>query len=206
MSDDLVPDYNQPQSRDAMPRPYVTPEMRSKEVRSTNGEVSYVDEVWVKVMAPGGKDVLEKLADDWLAGLKAHGEAGRIPSHWHGEYKTALASFKAGEELPLQGTPIKTWTALTPGQRKAVLGANILIVEDLAGATDEAKIRIGMGAEALVTTAKAWVKEQAGPGAMAAQLAALTARLTDLETANQELRDSNTALSALVPKAPAKEK
>jgi hypothetical protein len=164
----ISPDYNQnPQQ---MPRPYVRFEMRPVERRDAKGVPVWVDVVWARVVPPGGKDVLEKLADDWINGLQQMADDGRVPPQWPQEYRQALEAWKRGEELPVTGTPIKLWPGVSPAQRAAVLAAGILTVEDLAQANDEAKTRIGMGAQALVESAKAWVKDATGPGALAKQL------------------------------------
>lgn len=198
MNADLPPDYQADSSK--MPRPYVTFEMRPQETRDAEGKVTYTDVAWAKVMAPGTRDVLEKKADDWVAGLRQHADGGRIPSTWPDEYANALKSFIKGEELPVHGTPIRTWPPLTPAQRKAVLGANVLTVEDLANANDEMKTRIGMGANNLVQIAQTWVKDAAGPGALAAKLDAALVAQAESDRRYDELKKAFDELAARVPK------
>jgi hypothetical protein len=199
MQFDAPPDYLTDPEK--MPVPYVTFEMQAAEVRDAEGKVTHKDEVWVTVMAPGTKDTVVRKAEDWLAGLHQSAAAGRIPRHWPKAYSEAFAAFQKGEELPLHGHPIKVWSALTPAQRKAVLAANVLVVEDLAKANDEMRQRIGMGAESLITMAKRWVEESSGPGATANRLMAAEAENARLKSQLAELADAVKMLQAQVPGA-----
>lgn len=176
------------------PRPYVAPYLKP-----VMREGQLVDELWVKVTAIGGKDTLDKRAEEWVKSLIDHAHAGRIPATWPKEFRDALEQWREGEELPTKGTPIKTWPALSPSQRDAVLNAKIRTVEELAGANDEAKGRIGMGCENLVLMAKRWVEEAAGPGAMASQIASLAGDKARLELEVERLSAKVEELEALLP-------
>lgn len=175
-------------------RPYVVPYLRP-----TSKDGKLVDELWVKVTAIGGKDTLDKKAEDWINGLVANAEAGRIPASWPRDFRNALEEWREGEELPVQGTPIKSWPALSPAQREALLGWKVRTVEELALANDELKQRIGMGAEHLVQMAKRWVEEAAGPGAMAKEIAALAGDKARLEQELVRAMAKIKELEALVP-------
>lgn len=176
------------------PRPYVAPYLKvvQKEGRT-------VDELWVKVTAIGGKDTLDKRAEDWIKSLIDHAHAGRIPPTWPKDFRDALEQWREGEELPTKGTPIKSWPPLTPSQRDLILAAKIRTVEELAGANDEAKGRIGMGCENLVLMAKRWLDEASGPGAMAAQIATLAGDKARLELEVERLAAKVKELEALIP-------
>lgn len=195
MSDiNVPPDYNANPSQ--MPRPYVQFFLRATERRDEFGNSTFTDEPWVKITAQGGKDVVEKIATEWLENMKSHAHAGRIPIEWPGQYAEALKHWLIGEEIPLHGTAIKTWTALSPGQREAILQAKLLTVEDLAQANDEALTRIGMGGIGLREMARKWVAEASGPGAMARELAAIKISLEALTAQNHQLLSDNAALRA----------
>lgn len=196
---DVPPDYISDPSK--MPRPYVRFETRETEYRDPDGVAQYKDVVWVLVTPPGSKDVLEKPADDWIASLRSNAKERRIPHTWPEEYAKALESFRAGEELPAHGTPIKTWAALSKSQIKAVINANILTIEDLAAANDEGKSRIGMGGVSLVQMAQRWLEERKGPGAMLQQLQAMQVKNTELSGQVAELLKSVAELRAQVPGA-----
>jgi hypothetical protein len=165
-------------------RPYVKFELRSTEDRtqtSPDGTCQMIDVAWVIVRAPGSKDSLEKTAVDWLNQLKSYAKDGRVPPSWHGEYAHAFALWQKGEEIPVNGTPIKTWPPLTPSQRKNILSAGILTIEDLALANDEVRGQIGMGGHGLVQMAQKWLKESKESGATAKALAAALVSVESLE-------------------------
>lgn len=196
---DVPPDYVANPS--LMPRPYVRFEMRETEFRQKDGTVEYRDIPWALVMPPGSRDVMEKPAEDWIKSLQVSADAQRIPPTWPKEYTEALTRFRAGEELPVVGTPIKTWAALSKSQIKAITSANIFTIEDLAKANDETKGNIGMGAVRLVQMAQHWLEEKDGPGAMAQKLAALATQNEELQTRLKELTEAVTSLKEQVPGA-----
>lgn len=185
-------------------RPYVRFEMRSQEDRtkkSPDGVSHMVDVAYAIVRASGAKDSLEKVAEEWLAQLETYARDGRIPSHWPAEYRSAFVSWKNGEELPPNGTPIKSWPPLTPAQRQNILRAEILTVEDLATANEEARGRIGMGSLGLKDMAVKWLAEAGSQGAMAKELADVRIQVEDLMRTVQEQAET---IKALTPKTPAK--
>lgn len=166
-------------------RPYVQFEMRPTEDRtqvSPDGISTYVDKAWAIVRAPGSKDSLEKLADEWIAGLRAYAKDGRVPREWPTEYAQALEKWKKGEEIPLHGTPIKSWPPLSPAQRKNVLTAGILTVEDLAAANDEMRGLIGMGGHAVHQMAVRWLAESKDQGATAVALKDAMVLMAEMKT------------------------
>lgn len=154
-------------------RPYVQFEMRAMEDRTqtrSDGTATMVDKAWAIVRAPGAKDSLEKLADEWLSQLRVYAKDGRVPSEWPHQYTAAFEAWKKGEELPPEGTPIKTWPPLSPAQRKNILTAGILTVEDLAVANDEVRGLIGMGGHAMQQMAAKWLGEAQNHGSTAVEL------------------------------------
>jgi hypothetical protein len=195
---DVPPDYQTNPSQ--MPRPYVRFVMRSTQHRDNEGVLSFKDVVWAIVTAAGGKDSLEKVAVDWIQGLEDMAASGRVPAEWPSEYHRALAAFMTGQEIPVHGTPIKSWPPLTPAQREAVLHANCLTVEDLAAANDEMKGRIGMGSLNLVDLAKKWLAEASGPGVLAARIDVLTEQLAGISLRNQTLEGLVKEMTGLIPK------
>lgn len=194
MSDfNVPPDYTaNPQQ---MPRPFVRFVLRATEKRDEHGRSSFIDEPWVQVTAMGGKDTLEKLAKDWIENLEAHAHAERIPPEWPRQYREALRLWQEGQEIPANGTPIRTWSALTPGQVEAITRARILTVEDLSLANEDALSQIGMGAVGLRDMARKWVDEAKGPGAMARELSALKLQTAEMKTLVDKLSADNKALT-----------
>lgn len=122
----------------------------------------------------------------------------RIPAKWVQMYKDAYAAWQKGEEIPLNGTPIKGWQLLSPAQQEAVIRANVLTVEDLAQINGESSTRIGMGAIGLRDKAAAWLKAAGGTGKLASEMAAVQAQNRALTAANEKLSEDLKALAAQV--------
>lgn len=183
MSGGIGVDYTLEDNLAQMPRPYVQFIMDPQEKRDAEGKVSVVDVIMVKVTAQGSKDTLYKPALDWFETLDQNAQNDRIPQNWPSLYREAYEKFKKGEELPVDGYPIKNWPGCTPAQRKTILGMGILTVEDLAKANDQVQTALGMAGGLLVRSAKAWVEQNQGGAAMAG-------RLRDLEGQNQLLQSS----------------
>jgi hypothetical protein len=134
----------------------------------------------------GSKDRIPREVNDWFKTLDQQAREERIPKEWPTQYRAAYEAWKRGEEIPLQGTPVKGWAVLSPAQQANVISANVLTVEDLAQINDEGIKRIGMGALELRDKAIAWLKSAAGHGVATQENAALHARIRQLE-ANTEV-------------------
>ncbi len=79
-----------------------------------------------------------------------------------------------GDELPLEGTPVKTWAAITREQVIRLLAVNIRTVEELAETPDSALMTmIGLDGRNLRDTAKAFIAEGRNAGGAAVKIAAL---------------------------------
>lgn len=166
------------------PRPYVIFEMRAVEDRSktsTDGVTHTVDTPWAIIRAAGSKDTLEKPAKEWLAGLRDYARNDRIPREWPAQYEEAFRLWETGQEIPVEGTAIKSWPPLSPAQRKNLLALGVLTIESLATANDEIMNRIGMGAVTLRQLAKNWIQESQSKGSMAQTLEAAMVKLAEME-------------------------
>ena len=185
------------------PRPYVmfiTRAIEDRTVPATDGVTQMRDVHIAVVKAPGAKDVLEKVAEDWLQQLEAYAKDGRIPPEWPSEYRHAYKLWKAGEEVPVLGTAIKTWPPLTPAQRLNIISAGVLTVEDLAAANDEIKARIGMGANNIVRMAVKWLEESVDKGATAKALNDAMVQIDEMKTLIQAQGEALARLGTETPK------
>ena len=185
------------------PRPVVSFELRPVEDRSTtspDGVSQMKDVAYAIVRAPGSKDALEKLAVDWLAQLKIYAKEGRVPPQWPNEYAEAFRLWSAGEEVPVNGTGIKSWPPLTPAQRKNILATGILTVEDLSNANDEIRTRIGMGAHGLQQLAQKWLAESKDTGVLAKSLEVALVKLESMKELVKTQTEALAELRALVEK------
>lgn len=186
-----APEYN---PTAPMPRPYFEFSQRAMEDRNASveaGHMLYKEIDFVTLRAPGNKDSTEKAVSDWLEDLKHKAKQGMIPVEWPSQYAEAYRQWKAGNEIPLNGTPIKTWPVATPGQVKNLLAINILTVEDLAQANENTISRLGLGGVALRDLAKNYLKAGTEKGKQAQEM-------TALQVANKELLAKVEQLTAQV--------
>lgn len=188
---------------------YVTFEIRAVEDRNAtikNGYYSTRDVEFALVTPPYSKDCIEMECGVWLKKNDDDERNGRIPAKWRDAWKAAYTAWKSGQELPLDGYPIKGWGVLSPSQQQNLLAVGIKTVQDLARANDEGLRRIGMGAVDLKNRATAWLKAEAGPGKLAQENAALKVKVDDQAEQIKQLAETVDELKALLPKRVDREK
>jgi hypothetical protein len=139
------------------------------------------------IMQHGSKDVTEKNADEWLAHLAAQAREGRYRTEWLAMFKLQYEEWQKGNELPREGTPVKTWAALNREQAIRLTAMGITTVEDLAAMPDNGLGNIGMDGRYLRDLAKNYMAS----GAKGVDVK----RLTDLEQQNREQADTIKQLS-----------
>jgi hypothetical protein len=155
--------------------PYVEFEQRAVEDRQKTietGGYTARDVDFAIIRAIGAKDAVEKPAVEWLAHLKQLEQLGDWPREWVKFFHEQYAEWKAGHEITPNGTHVKNWGSVSPAEVATLIAAKILTVEDVAGATEEALQRIGMGARSLKQRAQAWMDSRAN-GKSAEELALL---------------------------------
>lgn len=159
------------------------------------GGLYYEDRDFVLIMPRGGKDVVKKEVKDWFDVIDMQLRMERLDPEWHRQYKGAYAQWKAGMEMPVNGTPLVMWPLLTPAEVKMLKELRMQTVEDVAAANEEALKRMGMGARGLKTKAQDWIKASTDTAplverlnALAVSQEAMTKRLADVEEENKALR------------------
>lgn len=160
-----------------------------------NGNYTEKNVDMVIITPIGSKDEIPMFVADWLTQLETHVREERIPRKWRDQYKEAYEAWKKGQEIPLNGTPIKGWSLLSPAQQNNIIAANIRTVEDLATANGEALQRIGMGGQELKQRAEAWLKAAAGAGVLVQENTLLRAKVKQLEHDNAGLLARNQELA-----------
>lgn len=172
--------------------PYVRFERKAIENQAASIEAGHyvaVDIDFVHVTPPGSKDIWTTKATNWMDQLKADVNQGRVPSEWVDKYSAAYQAWKNGQELPLEGTPIRGWGVISPAQQENLTRLNILTVEVLAAMNDEGLRRIGMGAIDLKHKADAWLKQISKAGKPTLEMAALKKENAELKI-NQSVMES----------------
>lgn len=177
--------------------PYITFEVVAEEDRAASIEKGHYvakDVVYAIVTPQGSKDRIPRQVDDWFANLREQVRQGRFPQEWLRNFQEQYNAWKSGREIPLHGSPVANWPAASPAQVRALQAANLLTVEDLAAANEEALHRLGMGGRALKQRAVEWLAAAAGTGKIAEEVAALKQQNADLLAAHERLMAQNAEL------------
>ena len=151
----------------------------------------------------GSRDCVERKVSEWFAYLEEQVKGGRFPREWLEGFKHKYKHWKETQELPVEGTPIKTWNALSPAQCKMLLDLNIRTVEDLAAGNEELISRMGMGGRQLRERAATWLATAKNVGRSSEQLAAAVRRAEDAEARIKQLEEAVGLLKAQIPAQPA---
>lgn len=144
----------------------------------------------------GSKDVHEAIAEDWLTKIRTLALRNEYPLEWANHFRAAYEEWKKGNELPREGTPVKTWQMVTREQANRCHTIGYTTVEDLAQVPDSALGQIGLDGRYLRDLARGWVQEAADKGVNARAIADANVRIEDLERSNAEMRQQMQALRA----------
>ena len=178
--------------------PYVKFERRAVEdVAATVREGRYVakDVDFALIHPPYSKDCVEQKVSTWLENTKKNVRDGRIPEQWFDAWKDGYEKWKNGQEIPLDGTPIKGWGIISPAQQEMLIRINCMTVEDLARVNDEGLRRIGMGALDLRNKAKNWLQTVTDHGPLTIKMSALEKENSVLQSQVEMLIKQVEALS-----------
>lgn len=177
------------------------------------------DEDWIEIIPFGsnGKASVERPYSAWLAMVKqnsgsqlsgspevAQYNPSRFPQEWIDRIIIAFDAWKKGIVLPIDGTPVLNWPALSPAEAKNCHGAGFQTVEQLAEANEEGIRNLGMGGRTLKQRAAAWVSTKNDPAAKtSAKVAALEADKTKSDALIADLQQKVAVLASQIPVAPA---
>lgn len=100
----------------------------------------------------------------------------RVTEEHKQRYAQQYARFKAGEEAPIEGTPLEQWPLVNKAQIKEAQHFNVRTVEQVAELSDSFVAKIGMGWQGLRKQAQNWLKN-AKDGAVVSQLTAENERM-----------------------------
>lgn len=119
------------------------------------------------------KDVFKNNAAAWFGSKENDVANGRFPQRWLEEYKAQYAAWQRGQELPLNGVPVKGWGVISPAMQETLIRLRVLTVEDVAAMNSDGVKMIGPGAIDLKNKAIAWLKELKEKGGNTMEMAAL---------------------------------
>lgn len=181
--------------------PYVAFESRTEEdvlESKKQGRMVWKDQHYARITPPGSRDVHYEKIPGWWDKMELEAKSGRVMPEWLDRWKGAYEKWKQGQELPVDGTPIRGWNMLSGSQQENVIACNILTVESLAVATSEAMGRLGMGALELKRRAEAWLAQQSTIEPAAMKMSALQRENDVLKETIANLTEKVEALSKSV--------
>lgn len=123
------------------------------------------------VNSHGSKDEFEAPAEEWIKQKRLEASRGNYDGEWVKHFEKQLAEYKAGNELPREGTPIATWQAATSEQRLRLKAFGITVVEDLAQVPDGAVSSLGLDGRYIRDLARNWINEAKDKGVNSKALA-----------------------------------
>jgi len=153
------------------------------------GQIIYKDVDWVLVTPPYSKDCYEQKVEKWFSQVQVNVRNGRTPQQWLDLWQEGYKKWKQGEEMPLNGTSVKNWSAISQAQCKTLLAANILTIEDLALVNDQGLRRLGMGGLELKNKAKAYVQATKDTGPLVMENASLKKTIAQQNATISNLTD-----------------
>ena len=154
--------------------------------------------VIVKIMQHGDKfSVTERIADEWLDHINREAMGGRYDPSWVGQFKLEYEAFLKGNELPREGTPIRTWGSITREQGTRLIALNITTVEDLAAYPDNGLGVIGLDGRYLRDLAK---NSLSAEGSTAKRLAEAEQSIREKDDIIKRMEERLAALEAKEPK------
>lgn len=155
------------------------------------------------ITPPFSKDVIQLKVKNWLDQLRVDSNNGRVPSDWISKYQAAYDAWKDGQELPVDGFPIKGWGVCSPAQQETLIRMHVLTVEQLAQINEEGLRRIGMGAIDLKRKAEEWLKQINKAGKPTIEIAALKKENEALKLSIASLEEKVRMLADMVQEEPA---
>ena len=138
----------------------------------------------------GSKDSFEKVAEEWLKQIKEQALRAQYPLEWANFFQAAYDEWKKGNELPREGTPTRTWQAVTKEQAVRLIALGFTTVEDVAQIPDTSLGMVGPDGRYLRDLAKSWINEAKDKGINAKALADANARITEQDRQIAQMQQS----------------
>lgn len=154
------------------------------------------------ITPPYSRDCVEQKVDQWLINLEHNVRNKRVPEQWANQWKESYRLWKEGQEIPINGTPIKGWGVISPAQQATIIGINCRTVEDLAAINDEGVRRLGMGAIELRDKARNWLASMKDHGSVSVKMAALEQENRSLKSSIETMAKQIDTLRSMISDTP----
>lgn len=194
----MLDDISERKERPAYPR-FETRTEEDKAASVREGRYVVREYEVVKLTPSYSKDSIEFHVQTWMDDIEKNLRDGRIPEDWAKFWRDSYKNWKNGQELPLNGTPIKGWGVISQAQQENLIHINCKTVEDLAAVNEEGMRRMGMGALDLRAKAQAWLKSMNDHGGATIKIASLEQENAVLRTSVESLEKKVAALMAAMP-------
>lgn len=166
---------------------YVEFEHRAMEDRKASTAAGHYvarDAEFVRITPPGGNLVVER----------------EVTDQDRARFARQYEAWRKGVDAPEDGTPIRGWPPVSPAQIDMCIRANLRTVEALAQASEQSLQRLGIGARALQTKARAWLESARDHGVVAEEVAALKTQMEAMAERNRELQEALDEMRAAKPR------
>lgn len=164
------------------------------------GKFVGLDVDYVYLTPPYSKDEVIHKVKTWFERIEQDAVSGRIHPDWVKRYREQYRLWQQGQEMPVDGTPVRGWSVLSPARQELYISLNILTVEAIALMNDEGMRRVGMGSVEERDKAKAWLAQAQDKGPLTQQMAAVSAENRTLKDQIETLTAQVTELAKLLPK------
>lgn len=146
----------------------------------------------------GSKDCREYLADEWLPRKRLEASRGMYNLEWVKHFENQYSEWKNGNDLPRQGTPIITWSMLSPEQNARVRALGYQVIEDLAAIPDGSLGELGLDGRVIRDQARAWINEGKDKGINARLIGEQASKLEDQQRTIDQLLQTVAELKAQI--------
>lgn len=122
---------------------------------------------------------IEHPAEEWLEKKRSDAINGKVNPEWVTRWEMQYAAWKKGEELPLDGQPIKTWESINKEQKTRLIALGFYTIEQLGDVPDTNLATIGLDGRVLRDLARTALTQHANGGALAIEVTNLKQALRD---------------------------
>lgn len=150
----------------------------------------------------GSKDRFEKEADVWLKEIRNKALHGEYPLEWVNFFEAQYAEWKKGNELPREGTPTRTWPAVTKEQGVRLIAMGYTTIEDVAQIPDSALGQVGPDGRYLRDLSRSWINDSKDKGINARALADANAKIEQQGQRIESLQQQVAVLQAQLQEPP----
>lgn len=167
-----------------------------EDVLRTNkeGRMCFKDQDFALITQPGGKSNNKERIETFFSKMEAELKSGRVHPDWIRAWRANYELYKKGQEIPLDGTPIRGWKLLPGSVQEELIRLNVLTVENLATLPDEGINAVGMGCREWQRRAQAWLAQNESREGGALKMADLTRQMEALAGQVKSLTEKNDEL------------